>query len=75
MKVLLLLSALLIWDYASFEDRSDTWFEIWHTPALSTDFALMTNTFDTHLYIDPKMTQEFFIIRAVNTSGASDWAK
>lgn len=80
---LLLISLFLWWDYP-LEERPGTWFEVWHATSIGclswaggtnipSGFTLMTITDETWVPIEPGQEKEFFLVRARNLVGVSDW--
>lgn len=78
-----LTSLLLSWTYPP-EELPGTWFEVWQARRLDcvqwaggtnipSGFKLLAITEETWLAIDADQDQQFFILRARNIAGVSDW--
>jgi hypothetical protein len=76
-------SLRLEWDYPG---PGPVRFEVWHASTLSNwhweggtnvpaGFTLLTNTASLSVPLAAGMETEFFIVRAVNEFGVSDWAR
>lgn len=75
---------LLAWDYPF--DLAGITFEVWHSTNLSSftwsggtsipsGFTLLTNTAASSIPFPTGRDRDFFIVRAVNAAGPSDWSK